>query len=138
MMMPPLTWLSHVSLLTINPPSCTQVTFFTFTNPVSVSTSTSTNCTPPAPVDERPSTHCPETMRGFTPSFLQAAFQFSPRASVTPLVFCNSVSAFVQVSKIAGETDAQVVLPPLPPEEGKFVSPTLTWICSGLRPKTSA
>src|SRR5438552_2669796 len=48
MMMPPLTWLSQVSLLTINPQSCTHRTFFTFTKPVSVSTSASANCTPPA------------------------------------------------------------------------------------------
>src|SRR4051812_32328860 len=118
MMMPPLTWLSQVSLLTISPPSCTQVIFFTLVKPVSVSTSTSANCTPPAPLEDKPSCHWPLTCSGFTPSFLHAATQLSPFASGTPVCCCNSAKALVQTSKIAGETEAEVVLPPLPPEAG--------------------
>src|SRR5215831_11311806 len=117
MRIPPFTWLSHVS---------------------SVSISTSANCTPPAPEEERPSCHWPLTLRGVTPSFLQAPAHFSPRASSTPDCFCNSARALVQTSKIAGATEAVVVLPPLPPEGEKLVSPTLTVICSGLNPSRSA
>src|ERR1017187_6592989 len=113
MMMPPLTWLSVVVWLTINPQSCTQRIFLTVTRPVSVSTATSANCTPPAPCDDKPCCHLPPTTNGLTPSFLHAASHFSPRASATPLCFCNSSSALVQASKTAGATDAQVVLPPL-------------------------
>src|SRR5437660_12361355 len=114
-MMPPLTWLSQVSLLTISPPSCTQRIFFTLTKPVSVSTSTSANWTPPAPLEERPSCHSPETCNGSTPSFLQASAQCSPRASATAAFLCNSASAFVQTLWIPGATEGVVVLPPLPP-----------------------
>src|SRR5204863_3078275 len=39
---------------------------------------------------------------------------------------------------MAGATDAVVVLPPLPPEDGKCVSPTRTTICSGFMPSISA
>src|SRR6266481_8948285 len=113
MMIPPLTWLSQVSLLMISPPSCTQVIFLTFTKPVSVSTSTSANCTPPAPLEESPSCHWPCDVRGLTPSFRQAVNQFDPRASATPVFFCKSWRAFVQVSKMAGQTDAALLLPPL-------------------------
>ena len=42
------------------------------------------------------------------------------------------------MSKTVGEIEAHVVLPPLPGPGGKFVSPTLTVICSGLRPSISA
>src|SRR5882724_972092 len=115
-----------------------QVIFLTFVNPVSVSISTSANCTPPAPEDERPFCHWPLTVSGVMPSFLQALAQFLPRASSTPDCFCNSSRAFVQTSWMAGATDAVVVLPPLPPEGGKWVSPTRTVICSGLSPRISA
>src|ERR1017187_8033008 len=118
MMMPPLIWLSAVSLLTNNPASCTQTIFLTLTNPVSVSTSTSANCTPAAPWEESPCCHSPRTTRGFMPSFLHASGQLAPLASATPACCCNCSSALAQASKIAGATDAQVVLPPLPPEDG--------------------
>ena len=72
------------------------------------------------------------------PSFLQAPAQFAPRASATPVVCCNFWSAFVHASKIAGQTEAAVVLPPLAPDGGNCVSPILAVICSGFRPKTSA
>src|SRR4051812_12454565 len=138
MMIPPLTWLSAVNLLTKRPPSCTQVIFFTFVNPVSVSTSTSANWTPAAPPEESPSCHSPETVSGFTPNFLHALAQFSPFASATPDCFCNSSSALVHTSYIAGAMEGVVLLPPLPPEGGYRVSPTRTVICSGFKPSKSA
>src|ERR1017187_744371 len=138
MIMPPLICVSQVSLSTTSPQSCTHKILRTFTKPVSVSTSTSANWTPPTPLDESPSCHWPCDVRGLTPSFRQAANQFVPRASVTPVFFCKSCSAFVQASKMAGQTDAAVVLPPLPPEGGNCVSPIRALICSGLSPKTSA
>src|SRR5580704_10729378 len=138
MMTPPLIWVSQVSLSTTSPQSCTHRTLRTFTKPVSVSTSTSANCTPPAPLEESPSCHLPCDVRGLTPSFRQAATQFDPRASATPVFFSKSWSAFVQASKMAGQTDAALLLPPLPPDGGYCVSPILAVTCSGLSPKTSA
>ena len=55
-----------------------------------------------------------------------------------PVCVCNCCKALVQMSKTVGEIEAQVVLPPLPGPGGKFVSPTRTVICSGLRPSISA
>src|SRR5215469_15424866 len=138
MITPPFSWLSQVRRFKINPPSCTTRTFFTFTKPVSVSTSTSANCTPPVLVLERPRCHWPCATRGFIPSFLHALDQFTPRASATPVCCCKASSALVQASSMAGETEGEVLLPPLPPDGGKFVSPTRTVICSGLSPNTSA
>src|SRR6516225_9233172 len=96
--MPPLTWLSQVSLLTIRPPSWTQVIFFTLVKPVSVSTSTSANWTPPAPLEDRPCCHFPETTSGSTPSFLQAADHFSASPEETPVLLSSSALPFVQTS----------------------------------------
>src|SRR5271154_4114566 len=110
MMTPPLIWVSQVSLSTTSPQSCTHKILRTLTKPVSVSTSTSANWTPPAPLDESPSCHLPCDVSGVTPSLRQAANQFGPRASATPVCFCKSCSAFVQASKIAGQTDAALLL----------------------------
>src|ERR1044071_5824114 len=110
MITPPLTWLSVVNWLMMSPQSCTAVTRLTVTRPVSVSTATSANCTPPAPLDDKPCCHLPLATSGVTPSFLQAEGQFLPRTSGRPDCFCKSANAFWQASNTAGETEAHVVL----------------------------
>src|SRR5271156_1718936 len=129
MITPPLIWVSQVSLSTTSPQSCTHKTLRTFTKPVSVSTSTSANCTPPAPLEESPFCQLPCEVSGFTPSLRQADGQFGPRASATPAFSCKSWSAFVQASRMAGQTDAALLLPPLPPDGGNCVSPIFAVTC---------
>src|SRR6516225_10671869 len=118
MITPPLIWLSSVSVSMIRPQSWTATTFFTVTSPVSVSTSTSANCTPYAGPVARPGCCLGRyfvcTVSSVTPSFLQAANQLSPRASATPVCACNCCNASPQSNKTVGDTEAQVVLPPLP------------------------
>ena len=108
------------------------------TMPVSMSTVTSANCTPLVPLDERPACHAPSTDTGSVPRCLHASFHVrpfdaSPFTCTRPpsatrfsgVVFSagatfanNAFSAFTDVTRIAGDTDAAVVLPPEPPLNG--------------------
>src|SRR5262245_40330755 len=110
----------------------------TLTMPVSTSTCASANCTPLVPLDERPSSHLPSTEIGSVPISLHASLHDKPFDALfftkmrppsatssegcTPSVgatFANSCSsAFTDVTRIAGVTEAAVVLPPDPPLNG--------------------
>src|SRR5215831_7458437 len=140
MMIPPLIWLMLPRRLTTRPQSCTQTIRLTLTNPVSVSTSTSAICTPPTPLLESPCFQLqrPRATIRCIRRRLVAAGQFNPVGSDTPEADARSASAFWQASNTAGATEAAVVLPPLPPDSGKVVSPILTEIAAGSRPNTSA
>ena len=107
--------------------------------PVSMSTVTSVNCTPLVPVDERPSSHSPSTEIGSVPISLHASFQASPFDGL-PFTWMRPFSATRssavdaelrrdlreqrverlrrRSTRIAGVTDAAVVLPPDPPLNG--------------------
>src|SRR5215213_1909439 len=107
----------------------------TVTMPVSMSTFASANCTPLVPLDDKPSSHLPSTEIGSVPINLHASFHATPfdelpltkmrppsatrSAGCTPRVGAtlayNASSAITEVTRIAGDTDAAVVLPPDPP-----------------------
>ena len=63
-----------------------------------------------------------------SPTVLVRVAVREPFASVMPVAVLSSSRALLQASKMAGETDAAVVLPPLPPEGGNRVSPRRTLI----------
>src|SRR5262245_43661573 len=136
--MPPMHWLAAVSGPRINPQSCTQTMRETFVTPVSMSTSTSANWTPLVPLADSPASHSPSTETGSVLSSRHASFHDSPfdassfdwmrpltatsDAASTPIVGAtraNSASrALPDVTRTAGATDGDVVLPPDPPLNG--------------------
>src|SRR6266545_2664434 len=157
-MTPPYAWLSAVSLSTIKPQSWIARMRVTFTMPVSTSTLASANCTPLVPLDDRPSSHFPSTEIGSVPINLHASFHDRPldglpltkmrpssaarssgfAPSVGATLANNSSSALTDVTRIAGLTDAAVVLPPDPPLNGYTVSPISGFTAPNGSPNVSA
>src|SRR5262245_19644164 len=103
-----------------------------------MSTVASANCTPLVPEPDRPSSHLPSTEIGSVPISLHASFQLrlldalpftwtrpfsatrlsAVASSVGATLSKSASSAFTDVDRIAGVTDAAVVLPPDPPLNG--------------------
>src|SRR5262249_779414 len=142
----------------MRPQSWTVRIRLTRTIPVSMSTSTSLNCTPVVPVDDSPSTHRPSTELGSVPLRLPASFHartldglsftwMRPFVATSvsgstpsdgPTFAHNVSSALPAVERIAGDTDAAVVLPPDPPLNGYNVSPISGFTALMGRPSVSA
>ena len=119
---------------------------------------TSENCTPLVPLDDKPSSHLPSTEIGSVPINLHASFHDTPwdelpftwmrlpsatrsagcAPSVGATFASSSSSAFTAVIRIAGVTDAAVVLPPEPPLNGYTVSPISGLIALTGSPNVSA